>query len=128
MAAQIQLKRLAGEYGFARLEAHEAIPRWADGEGFVSIGRTEDELSIICLGERMPETVKRNLGWTCYKFQGPFAFSESGILLSVIRPLSENSVGVFAISTFDTDYLLIKSEHADRAERLMAGAGHAFIQ
>ena len=63
------------------------IPAWADGEGFVSISRSDDELSIVCRAERIPSGVKQDTGWTCYKFIGPFAFDETGIVASVIGPL-----------------------------------------
>ncbi|MGR6431190.1 ACT domain-containing protein [Rhizobium sp. PAMB 3174] len=118
------LKELPGDYAVARLPRDSAIPTWADGEGFVSIGRTEDELSVVCLAARVPDDVRSEAGWTVYKFQGPFEFSETGIALSVIRPLSEEGVSIFLVSTFDTDYLLIRTADRGRAGALLASAGH----
>lgn len=123
----VRLKELVGTYGIARLEAGAAIPVWADGEGFVSIGRTEDELSVVCRAERIPDDVKRELEWTAFKFIGPFAFNETGILLSVIQPLSANGIGIFAVSTFDTDYLLVKSAQAAVVREHLLAAGHQFV-
>jgi uncharacterized protein len=120
----VTLKELPGDYAVARLSRDSAIPAWADGEGFVSIGRTEDELSVVCLAARVPDDVRSQAGWTVYKFEGPFEFSETGIALSVIRPLSEEGVSIFLVSTFDTDYLLIRTADRERAGALLAGAGH----
>ena len=124
MAASIGLMRLAGEYGVARLAADAAVPEWADGPGLASITRTDDELSIACRADRIPDGVKAERGWRCWKFQGPFAFDAAGILLSVVNPLSEAGIGVFVVSSFDTDHLLLKSADAERAEALLSEAGH----
>lgn len=123
----IRLKELPGFYGIARLDPSAPLPAWVDGEGFVSTARTDEEFSIVCQEGRIPIDVKRDTGWVCFKFQGPFAFSETGILLSVIRPLSENGVGIFAVSTFDTDYLLVKKADAATTRELLADAGHEFV-
>ncbi|MCV9946472.1 MULTISPECIES: ACT domain-containing protein [Rhizobium] len=127
MAPRITIRELEGSYAIARLAPDAAIPAWADGEGFVSIGRSDEELSIVCRAERVPADIKHDGGWSCYKFQGPFAFNEAGILLSVIRPLSESNIGIFAVSTFDTDNLLIKTSDKARADELLAAAGHTLL-
>ncbi len=124
MARTIGLQRIAGDYGVARLAADAAVPPWADGPGLVSITRTADELSITCLAARIPADARADRGWRCWKFEGPFAFDEAGILLAVVRPLSEAGLGVYVISSFDTDHLLLKAEDAARAETLLAAAGH----
>jgi hypothetical protein len=74
-----------------------------------------------------PETVKQDRDWTCFKFIGPFAFGETGIVLSVIRPLSENGIGIFVASTFDGDHLLVKVADVDRAANLLSSAGHRIV-
>lgn len=122
---KLKLKKLTGTYAIARIEPNAFIPQWADGAGFVSISRTEDELSIVCLQDRIPALVKHDGNWTCYKFQGPFAFGETGVVLSVIKPLSENGIGIFVVSTFDGDHLLVKSADAETSELLLTAAGHA---
>ena len=120
----VALKQLDGDYAIARLDRSAPIPAWADGEGFVSIGRTDDELSVVCLAARVPKDVRHDAGWTCFKFQGPFAFDETGIAAAVIQPLSEAEIGIFLVSTFDTDYLLLKQENTERARELLRGSGH----
>lgn len=125
MLVKITLRRLHGSYAVCRLAPNYPIPAWADGPGFVSISRTGDELSVVCLADRVPEDIHADRDWTCFKFQGPFEFSETGIALSVIRPLSEAGVGIFLVSTFDTDYLPVKSADADSAARILTASGHS---
>ena len=120
----ISLRRLEGGYAIAQLAADAAIPSWCDGEGFVSINRTDDELSVVCLQSRIPDDVKADRDWRCFKFVGPFAFDETGIALSVIRPLSENGIGIFLVSTFNTDFLLVKNRDAAAVERHLQSVGH----
>ena len=124
MAARVKLRQLPGSYAISRLGAGDGIPGWADGPGFVSITRTEDELSIVCLQERVPDGVKHDRDWVALKLQGPFAFDETGIVLSVIKPLSENELGIFLVSTFDGDHLLVKATDEPKARTLLGEAGH----
>ena len=120
----VTLQQLAGDYAVARLGRDEPVPAWADGDGFVSVSRSDEELSVVCRSDRAPSSVRHDAGWTCFKFRGPFAFDETGIALAVIRPLSDADIGIFLVSTFDTDYLLIKAENAARARKLLEQAGH----
>jgi hypothetical protein len=123
----LRLETLPESYAVSRLGPSERIPTWADGPGLVSISRTEDELSLVCLAERVPANVRSDGPWTCFKLVGPFAFNETGIALAAIQPLAQAGIGVFLVSTFDTDYLLVKSEHADETRRALVRAGHAFL-
>jgi hypothetical protein len=127
MAVRVRLKPLSGRYAVSRLEAKESIPGWADGPGFVSITRTEDELSVVCLQDRVPDAVKHDRDWVALKLQGPFAFDETGIVLSVIKPLSENELGIFLVSTFDGDHLLVKAKDEAAARGLLVAAGHTLL-
>lgn len=83
MPAKVRLERLPGTYAVSRLEPGSAIPDWADGAGFVSLSRSDDELSVVCRADRVPAGIKQDTGWACYKFVGPFAFDETGIVSSV---------------------------------------------
>lgn len=120
----ITLEQASGDYAVCRLDAHAAIPAWADGAGFVTISRSAHELSIVCLAERVPAGTVHEGGWTCLRFVGPFAFGATGIVLSVVRPLSEGKLGVFVVSTFDGDHLLVKTADLPEAIRLLGDAGH----
>jgi hypothetical protein len=127
MTKNIKLQKMDGTYCISRLDGDCPIPAWADGEGFVSISRNGDELSIVCRQERVPAGVTVDLEWVCLKFIGPFAFGETGIVMSVIRPLSENGLGVFVVSTFDADCLLLKQADFERATLLLEAAGHTLF-
>lgn len=120
----VNLELLPGLYAVSQLASTEAIPSWADGEGFVSIARTEEELSVVCLEARVPSDIKSDGGWCCFKFRGPFAFDQTGILSSVLNPLAEAKVGIFAVSTFNTDYLLVKKENLETTIQALKAAGH----
>ncbi|SNB71469.1 hypothetical protein SAMN05661103_3428 [Agrobacterium sp. 719_389] len=127
MTPRVKLRLLDGAYGVARLHADASIPAWADGAGFLSISRTDDELSVVCRQERIPDDVQADTGWNCLKLQGPFAFDETGIVLSVIEPISTNDIGIFVVSTFDGDHLLVKSKDLEKARELLANAGHSLV-
>ena len=122
---QLTFSALPGRYAICRLPAHSAAPAWAtDSPEFFSVTRTHDELSVVCPEQRVPSEVHASRGWLCLKLHGPFPFSETGILLSFIQPLSERGIPIFAISTFDTDYVLIESQSWPRASELLRAAGH----
>lgn len=127
MTPRVKLRLLDGAYGVARLHADASIPAWVDGAGFLSISRTDDELSVVCRQERIPDDVQADTGWNCLKLQGPFAFDETGIVLSVIEPLSTNDIGIFVVSTFDGDHLLVKSKDLEKTSELLADAGHSLV-
>jgi uncharacterized protein len=128
MSVSVRLRPLPGIYAVARLAPAAPIPAWAEGEGFSSISRSGTELSILCRAERVPAEVQQDAGWRCWELVGPFAFDETGIVLSVIRPLSEAGLGIFVVSTFDGDHLLVKAADAARAEDLVQAAGHELLQ
>jgi hypothetical protein len=94
---------------------------------FSSITRTSDELSIVCPAGQAPASAKCEGPWTCFKLEGPFPFSLTGVLASFIDPLAERGVPIFAISTFDTDYILVKEEHVSTARQTLQTAGHELI-
>ena len=100
------------------------MPGWASRGMFSSISRTADELSIVCAAENVPSEAHSPHRWILLKLEGPFPFSQTGILLSFIEPLSENGIPIFTISTYDTDYVLIQEEWADAAIRALQQTGH----
>ena len=113
-----------GPYAIVRLAADAAVPDWASKGEFTSISRTADELSIVCPAENLPPDVDSQHRWICLKLEGPFAFSLTGVLLSFIQPLSSNGIPIFAVSTFDTDYVLIQEEFMGHAMGTLQEAGH----
>jgi uncharacterized protein len=124
---KLTLKLLPDLYGISRLHPSSPIPPWADGAGFMSISRTDEELSIVCHQARIPDSVQSSLDWACFKLLGPFAFDETGIVLRVIEPLSRNGVGVFVVSTYDGDHVLVKNQDLERSKSLLVQAGHEIV-
>lgn len=127
LVKSIRLKVLPELYAISRLNSQDPIPAWADGEGFVNIARSADELSIVCRQIRVPEGIKVDRDWNCVQFVGPFAFDETGIVLSVVRPLSEAGFGVFVVSTFDGDFLLLKEDGFIAGLDVLRDAGHQIL-
>jgi uncharacterized protein len=124
---RLKFRWLAGSYAIVRLAADAAVPEWAVKGEFSSITRTADELSVVCPAENLPADVLSLHRWVCLKLDGPFPFSMTGVLMAFIEPLSKNSVPIFAISTFDTDYVLIQEEFAGHALDRLREAGHELV-
>src|SRR4051812_29988945 len=112
-----------GVYAICRLDADAPIPGWAGGP-FVSISRSGEELSIVCREEAVPEGVRCERDWRCMRVAGTLDFALVGVLASILRPLAEAGVSVFAVSTFDTDYLLVKDSGFRQALEALRRAGH----
>jgi hypothetical protein len=94
---------------------------------FVSITHTADELSIVCAEEHVPSGVKADREWRALKVEGPLDLALTGILASLANPLAEAQINIFAISTFDTDYLLVKEYNVARACDVLRQAGHVVV-
>jgi uncharacterized protein len=126
-ARALRFSWVPGLFAVCRFPGDAPIPEWAWRGAFSSVTRTEDELSIVCVAESVPEEHRPKTPWVCLKLEGPFSFSEVGILASVIGPLAEKKVPVFAISTFDTDYVLVGKDHAGTAAQALRDAGHELL-
>jgi hypothetical protein len=126
MNASIQLKyrQLAATYAVVRLDSDAPVPAWAATGEFKSITRTSEELSIVCPVANLPPHITSSHCWIALKLEGPFPFSLTGVLLSFIEPLSSNRIPIFAISTYDTDYVLIQQESLSQALEILKQAGH----
>ena len=117
-----------GRYAVSRLEG-AAWPEWAlEAEGFVSLTRRGEEVSLVTREEAVPReaamAVRSQGGWRLLELEGPFDFALTGILLSVAAPLAEAGVGIFAVSTFDTDVVMVQEAQLERALEALRGAGH----
>jgi uncharacterized protein len=124
MGARHSLILLSGTLAICRLEAAASIPDWATLGRFWSIARTEEELSVVCPDGDVPQGVKRETGWRALKVEGPLDFSLTGILASLTAPLAREKVSVFAVSTYDTDYLMVKEEQLEKAIRALREEGN----
>ena len=121
----IELRVLPGRLAVCRLEAGAAPPAWATGGALWSITGSADELSVVCEEGRAPEGVRREAGWRALKVAGPLDFALTGVLSGVAGPLAEAGVSIFAVSTFDTDYVLVKEERLGEAVAALRAAGLA---
>ena len=119
---------MPGAWAVTRLTSAAPLPNWAlNATGFVSITRTDDELSIVCRESAVPHDVLVERGWAMLKIQGPFPFTQVGVLASLASPLATAEISLFAISTFDTDYILVKATQLDAACESLIAAGHDFV-
>jgi uncharacterized protein len=124
--SRLTLQVLEQKYAICRLEQGAPIPSWAFSGEFVSITATSDELSVVCLEEAVPPGVCCEKSWRCLKVAGPLDFSLSGILASLTAPLAAAEIPLFAVSTYHTDYLLVKELDLNRAIAVLLEAGHVF--
>ena len=124
MNIHLTLTALPERFAICRLDRKESIPCWAHQRDFSSITYTREELSIVCPEEAVPKEVSREDGWRCFEVEGPLPFELTGILADLSDALSQERISIFAISTFDTDYILVKSEDFQRAIITLQERGH----
>lgn len=125
----MELKILDSTFSVVKLPPAEKIPLWALNCDVFSITRTDEELSVVCPSECLPinEQIKEvESDWKCIKVEGILDFSLTGILSSLANTLAESKISIFAISTFNTDYLLVKSHSIEKARVVLENEGHSF--
>jgi hypothetical protein len=124
LTRRLELTLLPERFAISRLAADAPIPEWATQGPFFSVTRTGDELSVVTELSRVPPGVQSQPSWRVLKVHGPFVLSEIGVLSALATPLAEAKVSLFAVSTFDTDYLLIASKTLSAAIATLERAGH----
>ena len=107
-----------------RLQPNVELPAWAMVGPFWSITRTPDELSIVVAKEYVPAGIRAEGAWRALRIAGPIPLSAVGILASVAEPLARAGINLFAISTFDTDYVLVAADRLEDARLALSNAGH----
>ena len=120
----LELSLLLERYAISRLGADSRIPAWATQGPFFSVTRTGDELSIVTEVSLVPVGVQSQAGWRALKVHGPLILSEIGVLASLAAPLAEAKISLFAVSTFETDYLLVASKSLPATIAALERAGH----
>lgn len=123
----LTLSPAEGRYAIVKLPSDAAIPAWATSNGFFSVTRTHDELSVVTAEASVPAETEASRGWRMLKAHGPFAFNETGVVATLANPLARVNVGIFVISTFDTDYLLVQQEDIPVAVEALEHAGHRIL-
>jgi uncharacterized protein len=120
----LELTLLAERFAISRLAADAPIPDWATQGPFFSVTRTGDELSVVSELSHVPVGVQSQPGWRVFKVHRPFVLSEIGVLSALAAPLAEARISLFAVSTFDTDYLFVAAEILSAALTALGRAGH----
>lgn len=127
MKYRILVERVA----VCRFAGDAPVPAWALDAEFFGVVRSREELSLVCpetaCEKNLPQGALVERGWVALQLQGPFPFSMTGVLASFLQPLAEAQIPIFAVSTFDTDYVLIKQANLEHAVLALAAAGHERI-
>ena len=114
----------APRFAVVRLEPSSDIPVWAEDSQFLSVTRTRNELSVVCEERLIPPGIKAEPGWRCLELAGPIPFDQTGVAAAFLDPLARAEVGVFVVSTYDTDYLLVKEAQLETAIEALRGSGY----
>jgi hypothetical protein len=120
----LRLEIVLGTYAVCRLDAADPLPAWAGSGPFVSVTRTEAELSVVCPEGAVPPGAKAEPGWRCLRVVGPLGFGMTGVLASLAGPLASSGVSIFVVSTYDTDYLMVQERDLERGRDALERAGH----
>jgi len=123
----MKLVVLDDELAVARLDATDPAPAWAAQGSISSVTRTAEELSVVCAAVAIPAHVRAERGWRCVRVAGRLDFSLTGVLASIAGPLAAADVSIFAISTYDTDYILVREQTVAAAIECLRAAGHDVI-
>lgn len=122
---KIEIKRIEHDFSICKVPG---IPSDALKEEFCFIGKTDEELSLVCLTSKVPENATdRDDGWKAFRIQGILDFSLIGILAPIAGILAENKVGIFAVSTYNTDYILVKKDKFEKAVSLLENNGYSIV-
>jgi hypothetical protein len=121
----VQLYALDDLYAVVRLEPDAAVPEWAQRGPLWSITRSESELSVVCREDDVPAHASAERGWCVFEVAGPLDFSLTGVVSSLVAPLAEEEIPLFVVSTFETDYLLVREHDLHRSVEALTGAGHS---
>ena len=110
-----------------RLPADAQVPPCAIASPVFSVTRTAEELSLICREDCVPQHAQTHGPWRIFQLEGPIPFTETGVLAKILNPLADRKIGIFAISTFDTDYILVAVTDVESAASALRSAGHAIV-
>jgi hypothetical protein len=121
----VQLYALDELYAIVRLEPDADVPSWARTGHFWSITRSDSELSVVCRQDDVPPGTSAERGWCALEVAGPIDFSLTGVVASLVTPLAEAEVPLFLLSTFETDYLLVRERDLQRSVDALTSAGHS---
>ncbi|MCJ7623908.1 MAG: ACT domain-containing protein [Anaerolineaceae bacterium] len=124
---QLKLSVLSPRFAVCRLETGAEVPASLYKMSFFSITRTDEELSIVLPEADAPQEWVQESGWRCFKVQGPLDFGLTGILAAIAAPLADARISIFAFSTYDTDYVMVKETHLEQAKHALTENGFEVI-
>jgi hypothetical protein len=124
---RLTLKVLDVTLAICQLEPGSEVEEWSDGTGIFSVMRTDDEVTIVCSEDLVPEGATCSKGWKCIRLVGQFDFTEVGIVSQLALPLAGANVPIFVMSTYNTDYVLVKNHDLQRASEALRMAGHHIL-
>lgn len=123
----MKLRILQTPLSVVHYEPDSPIPEWALKGQFFSITKTQDELSIFCCSDCIPDTVQAVHGWRAFMVVGPIELELSGIISLLAMPLAAKQIPIFSISTYETDYMILRDHHLEEATDVLKRAGHEFV-
>jgi len=121
----VQLYALDDLYAVVRLEPDAEIPPWARTGHFWSVTRSDSELSVVCRQDDVPTDASAERGFVAFEVAGPLDFSLTGVVASLAMPFADEGIPVFFLSTFETDYLLVREHDLHRSVEALTNAGHS---
>jgi hypothetical protein len=121
---RLELRLWPQFFAVCRLPEGDPVPAWAMAGTLWSLTRTPRELSLVCEAELVPAGIRAETGWRLLEVQGPLDFSLTGILAALTTPLAQAAISIFAFSTFDTDYLMVRGETLEPTLQALRQAGH----
>lgn len=124
MTHKLLIRLVDAEYAITRLNIGTPLPEWLMGPGFWTVSSSREEMTLVCRAARIPPGVQSSGGWRCLRIEQHFSFDVPGVLASVLNPLTEAGVGIFANSTFSTDYVFIMGSDLDKAVAALKAHGH----
>lgn len=121
----MEIKRIDHEFSVCKVPDYSQVDIESE---YCFIGKTDEEKSLVCITDCVPENVsERDDGWSAFRIQGILDFSLIGILAKISTLLADNKIGIFVISTYNTDYILLKKENFDRAAAVLSDAGYQMV-
>ena len=115
---------LKNKYAICTLPNTAPIPDWALTETLISITRTDKELTIVCKQDMTPSELQCDINWRCFKIDGSFDLNQTGVISSISSPLADAGISIYIISTYDTDYFLVKEGNLDKTISTLSDIGH----
>jgi len=121
----MEIKKIKGDFSVCKVQDYTLIDL---NQEFCFTGKTDEENSLVCLTKNVPaNTLSRDDGWNAFRIQGILDFSLIGILSKISAILADNKIGIFAISTFNTDYILVKSQDYEKSLSALAESGYKIL-